>query len=177
MITGARPLILLDVDGPLNPFAGTEEARVGFVEHRIRLSRWNKRKVLRLWLNPTHGPELLGLAERTGAQLAWATTWGHRANTVIGPVIGLPVLRVVELDDSGGRWKFPAVERFAAGRPLVWLDDDFDLYPVERDAFLARRVGVATDLRRIDPRVGLTAADLAAVEAWLGGHSNAGTTQ
>lgn len=166
--------MLLDVDGPLNPFAGSEDTRVGFVEHRIRLSRWNKRKVLRLWLNPALGPALLGLADRTGAQLAWATTWGHRANTVIGPAIGLPVLRVVELGESGGRWKFPAVERFAAGRPLVWLDDDFDLYPVERDAFLGRRAGVPTELWRVDPRIGLTVEDLAAVEAWLRGHSNAG---
>lgn len=166
--------MLLDVDGPLNPFAGSEDTRVGFVEHRIRLSRWNKRKVLRLWLNPALGPALLGMADRTGAQLAWATTWGHRANTVIGPAIGLPVLRVVEVGDSGGGWKFPAVERFAAGRPLVWLDDDFDLYPVERDAFLGRRVGVQTELWRVDPRVGLTIDDVAAVEAWLGGHTDVG---
>ncbi|TDP66876.1 HAD domain-containing protein [Actinokineospora alba] len=172
-----RPLVLLDVDGPLNPFAGSAETRVGFVEHRIRLSRWNKRKVLRLWLNPALGPALLGLAERTGAQLAWATTWGHRANTVIGPAICLPVLRVVELDDSGGRWKFPAVERFAAGRPLVWLDGDFDFYPAERDAFLGRRVGVPTELWRVDPRVGLNTDDVATVEAWLGGHSNVGTAK
>lgn len=176
MITG-RPLLLLDVDGPLNPFAGSAETRVGFVEHRIRLSRWSRRKVLRLWLNPAHGPALLELARRTGAQLAWATTWGHRANTVIGPVIGLPVLRVVELDDAGGRWKFPAVERFAAGRPLIWVDDDFDLYPIERDAFLSRRAGMPTELLRIDPRIGLTTADLAAVEAWLARHSNVGTAE
>jgi len=169
--------VLLDVDGPLNPFAGSEETRVGFVEHRIRLSLWNKGKVLRLWLNPALGPALLGLAERTGAQLAWATTWGHRANTVIGPALGLPVLRVVELDDAGGRWKFPAVERFAAGRPLVWLDDDFDLYPTERDVFVRRRVGVPTELWRVDPRTGLTIEHLAAVEAWLDGHSNAGTAR
>lgn len=86
------------------------------------------------------------------------------------------MLRVVEFDDAGGR-KFPGVERFAAARPLVWLDDDFDFYPAGRDAFLGRRVGLPTELWRIDPRIGLASGDLAAVEAWLVGHSNAGTPQ
>ncbi|WP_436493713.1 HAD domain-containing protein [Actinokineospora sp. HUAS TT18] len=158
------PLILLDVDGPLNPFAG--ELPDGFVEHRIRLSRWNRRKVLRLRLNPTHGPALCALAERTGARLTWATTWGHRANTVIAPVIGLPPLPVIDVSSTTDTWKYPAVARHAGNRPLIWLDDDFDLLPVARDRFLADRQA-PTELYRVDPRRGLSAGDLAAVEEWL----------
>jgi hypothetical protein len=162
-----RPLILLDVDGPLNPFAAPACARPpGFVEHAIRLSRWDRRKVLRLWLNPTHGPDLCALAERADAQLAWATTWEHRANTVIAPVIGLPNLPVIDVGGAGESWKFPAVARYAGDRPLVWLDDDFDLFPAARDHFLAGR-RAPTELLRVDPRLGLSGEDLHAVELWL----------
>lgn len=85
---------------------------------------------MRMWLNPAHGPLLLGLAEWTG------------------------------------RWKFPAVGRFAGDRPLVWFDDDFDLYPGARDAFLARR-SERVKLVRVDPHVGITEGQVAEVERWL----------
>lgn len=169
-----RPLLLLDIDGPLNPWAATDESRPsGYVEHRVRLSGWSRRKPLRIWLNPRHGADLMRLAERTGVALVWATTWGHRANTVVGPVIGLPKLPVIEFaqPQSGDRsaWKYPAVARYAYGRPLAWLDDDFDLYPAARDEFQAKRQanGTATFLRPVNPRTGITTADLASVQDWL----------
>jgi hypothetical protein len=133
------------------------------------------RKRLRVWLNPEHGPALLGLAERTGLELAWATTWQHRANVWFGPAIGLPELPVVEFAgphaDTKCTWKYPAVARFAYGRALAWLDDDFGLFPEARDAFLARRNadGLATELVRIDPKAGLAGEDLANVERWVAG--------
>jgi len=164
-----RPLLLLDVDGPLNPWAA-RAAPSGFVEHRYRASRWGRR--LTVWLNPRHGPDLLELADRTGAELAWATTWGHRANRVIGPALGLPSLPVVEFAgphaDTRPDWKFPAVARHAYGRPLAWLDDDFDLYATAQDAFLAKRGGMPTVLVPVDPAAGITPADCAAVERGLG---------
>jgi hypothetical protein len=172
-----RPLLLLDVDGPLNPWAAKHENRpAGYTEHKLKLSRWSRRRPLRIWLNAGHGPELLRVAEQGGAQLVWATTWEHRANTVIGPAIGLPVLPVIELSAAAeprpgeqSAWKYRAVARYAAGRPLAWLDDDFDLFPAARDAFLDKRraAGLATELVRVNPRTGMTPVELAAVEAWL----------
>ncbi|WP_370944550.1 HAD domain-containing protein [Amycolatopsis sp. cg5] len=163
-----RPLLLLDIDGPLNPFAAKPDARPpGFTEHRFRLSGWSRRKPLRMWLNPGHGPALLALAERTGLELAWATTWEHRANTMIGPAIGLPSLPVITFAGASSSWKYPAVARFAYERPLAWLDDDFDLYPGPRDAFLAKRAQLPTELIRVNPREGLSAGHLAAVESWV----------
>jgi HAD domain in Swiss Army Knife RNA repair proteins len=116
----SRPLLLLDVDGPLNPWAA-RSAPPGFAEHRYRASRWGRRLTVRL--NPRHGRDLLELAERTGAELAWATTWGHRANRVIGPAA--------------------------------------------RDAFLAKRGDVPTVLVSVDPAIGVTRAELVAVERGL----------
>jgi hypothetical protein len=168
-----KPLLLLDVDGVLNPWAAPN--RPGeFVEYRFRLTSWG-RKRLRVWLNPRHGAELSMLAERAGVELVWATTWAQRANVLVGPVIGLPELPVIEFagphSDGLPSWKFPAVARYGYGRPLAWLDDDFSLFPEARAAFLAKRNadGLATELVSVDPRVGMTGEDLAAVERWVAG--------
>ncbi|OKJ95736.1 HAD domain-containing protein [Amycolatopsis sp. CB00013] len=159
-----RPVLFLDVDGPLNPFAAKPKPP-GFVEHKFRIRGWSRRHPLRMWLNPGHGTALLDAAGN--AELVWATTWGHQANTMVGPAIGLPTLPAVDCANVDSGWKFDAVARYAEPRPLVWLDDDFDLYPAARDAFLARRDGMVTHLVRVDPRTGITDVHLAAVREHL----------
>jgi hypothetical protein len=168
-VVGVRPIVFLDVDGPLNLWASGDRP-AGFVEHRFRVSRWGRRR-LRMWLNPGHGPMLLGLAERTGAELVWASTWGPAANGMVGRALGLPELRSIDFVAGSalgdGEWKYPSVVRFARDRPLVWFDDDFDLYPAARDAFVAKRGGERARLVRVDPHVGITEVQVADVEAWL----------
>ena len=162
-----KPLLLLDIDGPLNPWAAKRDAKPpGYREHSWRLSRWSRRKPLVMWLNPDHGRQLTDLATRAGLQLAWATTWEHQANTMVGPALGLPPLTVVEFGPPQPHWKFRAVSRFARDRPLAWLDDDFDLYPKHRDDFLTRRQGTPTELVLVDPHTGITTDHLDAVERW-----------
>ncbi|MEU6152712.1 HAD domain-containing protein [Actinosynnema sp. NPDC047251] len=158
-----RPLLLLDVDGPLNPWAAKTPPD-GYVEHRWRLSRW-RRRTQHAWLNAAHGTALLDLAAHLDADLAWATSWEHRANTTVGPALGLPDLPVIGLRAYEGRpvWKYAAVGRFAAGRPLAWFDDDFDLYRSAREAFLARRREI-TALIAVDPATGLRVEHLRAAE-------------
>lgn len=120
-----KPLILLDVDGVLNPFHRPEPQ---WQPHRLA-TNLGTYSVL---LNPGHGPELLGLAERCGAELVWATMWEHEANRLISPLLGLPQLPVVEMTEKNGYgggpfWvhtKTPPVVKFAAGRPFVWFDDE-----------------------------------------------------
>ncbi|ALG11040.1 HAD domain-containing protein [Kibdelosporangium phytohabitans] len=162
-----RPLLLLDVDGPLNPFAAKADGKpAGFVEHKFRLPGWSRRRPLRMWLDPGVGAALMDAAGE--AELVWATTWEHKANTMIGPAVGLPVLPVIEFGQTGTEWKFPAVARYAGDRPLVWLDDDFDMYTGARDEFLRSRAGLMSELIRVDPRTGITQAELAAVRERLG---------
>lgn len=154
-----RPLLLVDVDGPLNPFAAKPTRRPeGYTTHRLHQYR--------VWLNPDHGPMLLGFAERHRMELAWCTTWEHDANTMIGPRIGLPELPVVEFGFTATRWKFGAVLDFAGDRPVAWLDDDFAEFPEFRDEFLAARGDRPTLLHHVSPRIGLTQADLDAVAQW-----------
>ena len=69
--------------------------------------------------------------------------------------------------DTGG-WKWPAVAAYAEGRPLAWLDDDFDTsgYPDARAEFDRVRDGLPTLLCHVDPRKGLLEQNLRDVANW-----------
>lgn len=150
-----KPLVLIDVDGPLNPWAARTKP-ANYRPFDIKVGWWRK---LRIWLDPEHGGQLRQLAEDLGAELAWATTWGHRANTEIGPRLGLPQLKVIEFHDDHG-WKYPAVARYAYERPLVWFDDDFGLHRDRNREFVHKRRHLTTALVHVDPATGITAEHL-----------------
>lgn len=175
MMTSARPLLYLDVDGPLNPCAAKPHRRPdGYQTHRMLPPTWiaqregmGKVKPLRVWLNPAHGPRLLALGEHY--QLWWATTWEHDANTFIGPKIGLPELPVVEWQTSkrfgpdGTFFKTAELVQHAGGRPFAWADDDIstrDRRYVERE-----HTGRAL-LHWVDPARGLLDGDFELLAAW-----------
>jgi hypothetical protein len=176
-----QPILLIDVDGPLNPYAAKPTQRPdGYTTHRLLPQSWvaeqrslltmlgmpNKRvKPLRVWLNPDHGPALAALP----FALVWATTWEHEANEYIGPVLGLPELPVITWPESrtepdgGLYWKTPEIVAWAAGRPFAWIDDE--ITDADQDWVRDRHDGPAL-LRRIDPAVGLTDDDFVALAAW-----------
>lgn len=80
-----RPLLLLDVDGPLLPFGdGLRSEPVGPASDS-HLAR----------LDPQVGPRLVALS----CDLVWATTWEDEANAEIAPRLGLPQLPVVYWPD------------------------------------------------------------------------------
>jgi hypothetical protein len=165
-----KPLLLLDVDGVLNPYA-TRSERVpeGYTTHQLAGDP--------VRLNPSHGPMLLEFAEKHEMALAWATIWEHEANASIAPILGLPELPVVDLGwqrtVSGlfqtDHWKFDGVLEFAGDRPLAWLDDDFFMFGSSMEWFLGQRgADRPTLLRDIDPVVGLLPEDLDAIAEWRG---------
>lgn len=169
-----RPLLYLDVDGPLNPYAAKPERRpVGYTTHRMKPEGWIAQhpgeprayvKPLRVWLNPDHGRRLLELGEVF--DLVWATTWGPEANTFISPVLGLPELPVVDWTSESGEaasgvfWKTPHLVAYAAGRPFAWADDELDA--ADRD-FVAAHHQARTLLLHVDPRLGLREPDFVAL--------------
>ncbi|MFD6222128.1 HAD domain-containing protein [Nocardia asteroides] len=173
----ARPLLYLDVDGPLNPFAAKPERRpAGYRTHRMTPPSWvaqhrdtptHRTRPLRVWLDPAHGPALLALAEYF--DLWWATTWEHDANTHIGPVLGLPELPVVEWistrrgSSDGTCWKTAELVRHAAGRSWAWVDDEITLGDRR---FVHRHHGGAALLNHVEPAKGLRDSDFAALTAW-----------
>lgn len=164
-----KPLLLIDVDGPLNPYAAKPSKRPeGYLTYRKPFfdPARNKMHELRVWLNPDHGKMLNEFAVSNGLELAWCTTWNSEANSWIGPKIGLtenwPTIMFdpIELADTN-IWKFNAVEKYAQGRDLIWLDDDFNSYPRARDSFKLRRMHSSnTMLHWVSPRLGITKQDL-----------------
>ncbi|MFF3406750.1 HAD domain-containing protein [Streptomyces sp. NPDC002742] len=160
-----RPILFLDVDGPLVPF-GPSSAR-----HR---SSDSDSKVLPDQGNPllgrldaTMGPRLMAL----GCDLVWATTWTDEANESVGPRIGLPWLPVVEWPevspDEGPRglhWKTRTLVEWADGRPFIWVDDEIG--PVDR-LWVAAQHEAHFLLHRVSPSVGLTDHDFSALADWL----------
>lgn len=156
----AKPYVLIDVDGVLNPFYA-RECPAGFTLHQIEV----RGRTYPVRLNPEHGPMLLALAEATGAELAWGTTWEDDANASIGPVIGLPELPVAPLPRSfRARSKAEGIVPWTAGRPFVWFEDE----PSEaEDAAIHAAPEQRHTVLWVDPQTGLTAAHIAEAQRWL----------
>ena len=162
-----RPLLLLDVDGPLSPFAApwfvSRFPRAGYVFHD--LGPIAGFEALRIALHPEHGRWLRRLATaRDGFDLAWATTWQHDAPRILAPLLGLPVhLPVVPLTRSPrhiGRhsWKTDQIARWVGRRPFAWVDDEINRHTRDRLAgfdWLGPHLAL-----RIEPHVGLTPRDV-----------------
>jgi hypothetical protein len=170
-------LILIDVDGVTNPWLMPYRGRrsAGYRTHYFRPTGWEHTlEPLRVFLDPDHGPMLLELAEVTGWQLVWASTWEADANRLLGPILGLPELPFVRFGAQPAalrEWKFGAVSMYAGGRPLAWFDDDFDV-PAHQPAlarFQLRRETAPTLLHHVAPDVGLTGADIRVVRDWIKG--------
>jgi hypothetical protein len=180
-----RPVLLVDVDGPLNPYAAKPHRRpAGYGTHRLSTPRWEaaeRRRLalwglpdervrpLRVWLNPDHGPALAALP----FDLVWATTWEEEANTFIAPVLGLPALPYIpwlsprpEAPGGGVYWKTPEVVAWAQGRAFAWVDDE--ITDADRAWVRARHDGPAL-LHWVDPRSGLTTDDFTVLGQWAAG--------
>lgn len=160
-------LLLIDVDGPLNPYAAKPTRRpVGYTTYRLAPSGIAKNKPLRVWLNKDHGSMLTNFAAENDCKLVWCTTWENEANTMIGPNIGLETLPVINFGWKAHQWKYNAVLDYCAGEQFVWLDDDFDKYKKERQWFEDNRKEPHL-LQWIDPKLGLTTKDLDKTKEWM----------
>lgn len=176
-----KPILFLDVDGPLNPYAAKPHRRPeGYSTHRLNpltsdgVTRWttHHKRPLRVGLNPSHGPALLEL----GFDLVWATSWEAEANELIGPHIGLPELPYVTFDrcpspfphmpdhtvldtapgPGGTYFKTDQLVRWAAGRPFVWVDDEITLTDAD---WIAWKTLMRSDAYPVNPRTGLVRSD------------------
>jgi len=166
-----KPLLLIDVDGPLNPYDAPSHRRPeGYSTHRMMPDSWRasgRRKPLRVWLKHAMGEDLLALP----FELVWCTTWEHEANEWIGPHLGLPELPYVEFDKTwalptrpdGTYFKTHEVVEYAAGRPFAWVDDEITTW--DEDYIKAHHPGPAR-LLWITPAAGLRQPDFDKLKEW-----------
>jgi hypothetical protein len=160
----SRPLLLLDVDGPLIPFGGATR------EYVVR--RGSNPPLARI--NPDLGPLLANLS----CELVWATAWMEEANECVGPGLGLPRLPVMAWPDTaddadariGLHWKTRALVDRAAGRSFIWIDDEIG--DMDRLWVSAHHRGPAL-LHHVDSGVGLSTSDFATLTAWIGAQPDA----
>lgn len=156
-----RPVLLVDVDGVLNPWLAPD-CPSGYGVYEFP-------GIERVLLSPAHGTLLNSLA--SVFELVWATAWEHRANQYIAPILSLPQLPVIEFA-LGGRdrlfRKLPAVIDTVGNRPCAWIDDEH--WPDHRT--WARQRGAPTLIVDIDPAVGLTSEIADQLAAWAAGLRN-----
>ncbi|WP_042407401.1 HAD domain-containing protein [Streptacidiphilus carbonis] len=165
---GQRPLLFLDVDGPLIPFGATsEQLPGGYPLYQARSERRDaEASPLLARINPALGHLLAALPY----ELVWATTWMADANECVAPRLGLPQLPVVDWpdptnDDELGalHWKTRPLLAWAAGRPFAWVDDE--ITDADRAWAVAHHPSPCL-LQRIDPSFGLQPEDFTRLGAW-----------
>jgi hypothetical protein len=149
-----RPLLLLDIDGVLNPL-GVRGAP-GFAPHHVG--------GVRVLLSPDHGRWLNGLGDLF--DLTWATSWERDADLIaeqIGLPLGLPAITFT--DQSEWTVKLPDVVRYVGDRAAAWVDDQIGLDVLA----WAETRPAPTLLVETESRVGLTLAHVERLRAWRAG--------
>lgn len=164
-----KPLLLIDVDGPLNPWAKSNS-------QSRKDKRFTRHKLLgfTVWLSEWHGEELMKLTDVY--DLVWATTWEHDANALIAPRVGVPELPVIEFARDlpsvppvpGLHWKVAAILKYCAGRPFVWVDDEVGAVD---GVYAGQHHGAPFLMLRIDPTTGLTEEHFDSLREWAEGEA------
>jgi len=118
-----RPIAALDVDGVISLFGFrcAEESSERGDMHLI--------DGIPHCISRSAGPLIARLADRF--DLVWATGWEDRANDHLPYLIGvredLPVINFpVAAEFGNAHWKLTALETYAVGRPLAWIDDNLN---------------------------------------------------
>jgi hypothetical protein len=155
----SRPILAVDVDGVISLFgfeerpegAGVRFELVDGVPHCISLLA---------------GDRLRRLGE--SFELVWATGWEDKANFYLPLLLGLPELPHLTFGGAvaagAAHWKLDALDEYAAGRSLAWVDDNFN----DGCYAWAEERTEPTLLVPTEPHLGLEEGHVAALESWAG---------
>ncbi|HEX3173409.1 MAG TPA: HAD domain-containing protein [Solirubrobacterales bacterium] len=152
-----RPILAVDVDGVISLFgsetkpdrAQTQLQLVDGVPHLISLAA---------------GDRLRRLC--SSFEMVWASGWEDKANFYLPSLLGLAECPHIGFDRAarpgGAHWKLGALDEYARGRAVAWVDDNFD----ESCHAWAERRPEPTLLVPTEPHLGLEEAHVAALESW-----------
>jgi hypothetical protein len=151
------PLLAVDVDGVVVLLGGDGEGAPGSVRFELIDEMAHRVSI-------TAGECLRRLSDHF--ELVWATGWQERANDHFPELLGLPRLSYVDFDDAArfgsAHWKIEPLDAYAKGRPLAWVDDNFDdicfAWAAAREA--------PTLLVPVDPRLGLRDQEADTLVTW-----------
>lgn len=167
MASTLQPVWLLDVDGVLN----ADSTAVNKV--------WGWQAVRRRYVTDARGWRFRMLCAQPvldfitdiqvsgRADVRWCTTWHEEAVARLAPALGLPPMQLgpISRPDHEGAAKVAAAEAvLAAGRPLIWTDDEIIPPDFER-----RPAGTPLLLIRPESRLGLLPEHLSSISAFLDG--------
>jgi hypothetical protein len=148
---------MVDIDGVISLFAGSLDARAEGSFHSI--------DGIPHFLSARAAAHLLDLAPHF--ELVWASGWEEKAGEHLPHLLGLPAdMPYLRFERAVGRshahWKLDAIERYADGRPLAWIDDALD----EHCRSWATAREAPTLLVRTDPHLGLTEREADELRDW-----------
>lgn len=163
------PVLLLDVDGPLNPWSARDGLPEGFTAHLTRPKGWEMGKGLKVRLRASDGLELRKLK----CELIWATAWEEEANDWIGCHINLPKLPHINWIDKDHwnverlHWKTKRIvqwmNRYRPGQPFMWLDDEI----TKKDRlWITDSCAEGSTTFFVSPKTGLTDEDFKKIKEW-----------
>jgi Swiss Army Knife RNA repair-like protein len=164
----ARPLLMVDIDGVVSLFGGWERPAWERDDRSSGPSpdgSFHSIEGMPHFLSSTAAAHLLALS--SVFELVWASGWEERANEHLPHLLGLPPeLPFLRFERTVGRsnahWKLDAIDAYAGGRPLAWVDDALNSACHE----WASARGAPTLLVQTDPRQGLTAREAARLADW-----------
>lgn len=162
-------VLLLDVDGPLNPYSARKGLPEGFTEHNSRPRGWETGSPLKIRLRATDGFRLM----ETGCELIWATMWEKEANEWIGPHIGLPELPYIDwgtieyFNTKRLYWKTQRIVQWMnenrPGIPFLWIDDEV----TKRDReWIKENCAAGSDILLVSPKYGLEESHFERIKEW-----------
>ncbi len=168
------PLLMVDIDGVISLFGGWTNAvrrAQGQASGRAAEGSLHSDDGTLHFLSSAAAAHLLELSALF--DLVWASGWEERANEHLPHLLGLPgdipFLRFTRMTGppphrSNAHWKLEAIEAYAGGRALAWIDDALtpDCY-AWADARAAPTLLVQTD-----PEHGLTEREARRLASWAG---------
>lgn len=174
-----KPLLMVDIDGVISLFGAPQiedlQASAGVrpgapTDAQTLEGRFCSIDGIPHFLSLSAAAHLLALTEVF--DVVWASGWEERANEHLPHLLGvpaeLPFLRFSgepdELGSKHAHWKLQAIDSYAGGRPLAWIDDN--LNAACQDWANAR--SAPTLLVATVPEHGLTSHETRLLMAWAG---------